>query len=104
MKENFGVPMMPANDNEVVVNNVERLSDWRELKAAAPEQAETIFSEGIPNFEQLRADEQIIHLQNLINSLPENNENRFIAYELGKKLGRLIVIQESQRRLAQFAA
>lgn len=103
MSEKY-TPPVAANDNEVLASNVENLKDWRELKAIAPEQQETVLAEGIPNFEQLDADKQIEHLQKLIDSLGGNNENRFVAPLLAKKLGILIETKEFTEKLRQLQA
>lgn len=104
MSEKFGGVPVPANDNEVLNGKVEKTPDWRDLKAAAPDQAERMFAEGISVFEQMTSREQIEHLQELVNSLGDDNDNRFVVEELARKVEGLKLALEYTERLKQLQA
>ena len=58
---------------------------WRQLVEVAPLQAEELISD-IDGFAQMSAGEQIAELQMLLDRFATNNEKRFVAEEIAKRL------------------
>ncbi len=75
----------PVTEVVEAVENVENLSEWRELKDQAPAQAESLIG-SINNFSELEIADQVLALHELLGALAEDNQNRYVANEIAKKI------------------
>lgn len=82
-------------------SNIESLSDWRELREAAPQQASGLISE-IVGFETMEADDQIEALKNVLLDLQSDNQNRFVAEAVAVQLSIIIENERFSNRIAQL--
>jgi hypothetical protein len=64
---------------------VVEVDGWRQLVEVAPLQAEELISD-IDGFAEMSAGGQIAELQMLLERLATNNEKRFVAEEIAKRL------------------
>lgn len=85
------------------VESVEDNDVWRELKEQAPTQAAEHIA-GIPDFEDMDADTQIATLEAYIETLSNNNDNRFIAKEIARTIEVIRVKAVYENRMQTLAA
>lgn len=81
------------------VESVERVSDWKDLRAEAPEKAEALISR-IVDFEGMTYGEKSAALANLVEKLSVDNGNRFIAGVIGRKIAQFA---EMERHITQMS-
>lgn len=83
------------------IESVERVSNWKDLRAEAPEKAEMLISE-IVGFEGMTYEEKTVSLSSLIEKLSENNENRFIAGMIGRKIAQFAEIERHRNEMTKL--
>ncbi len=84
--------------SESVENDV-----WRELKEQAPAQAAELIA-SIPGFEEMNADTQIATLETHIETLANENKNRFLAKEIARTIEIIRAEDVYENRLHALAA
>lgn len=80
---------------------IESLDKWRDEKKFAPEKATVLIKE-IVGYETMSPAEKIAALNALIHELAEDNNNRYVAEAVAKKLSKIIETSRHEERMAQL--
>lgn len=82
--------------------SVESITDWRELKEVAPQEAKKLLSR-IDGYETMEPHEKMSAVASLIEELfKEGNHNRYIANELAREHLRVEEMDRHTRRMSQL--
>lgn len=80
--------------------NAENNAEWKKLKDEAPTKATELISK-IEGFDSLAYEAQVDALNALLDTLVEDNDNRFVAREVARTLE---VIKETERHRIRMGA
>ncbi len=83
------------------VENIEALDKWRELKTMAPMQAEHEIK-NIEGFDDMNVVEQIASLRTLLETLANDNQNRFVAEIIAHRIRFMEDTIESEQDFAEL--
>ena len=81
--------------------SVEKIKDWRELIKESPAKAKELIS-GITGFDSMEHSGKITALTELVDTLLEDNNNRYIAGEIARYGEKLQAIEDHNHRMAKI--